>query len=78
MSHGDTILSLPDTYRIIGSTADVAVAAYQVNGKGIYGIQFHPEVYHTTDGKLILKNFVDDICGCSHGLDSGFIRRSNG
>lgn len=65
MSHGDTILSLPDNYRIIGSTADVAIAAYHVEGTKVYGIQFHPEVYHTTEGKLILKNFVDDICGCS-------------
>ncbi|MGF1585889.1 MAG: glutamine-hydrolyzing GMP synthase [Bacteroidales bacterium] len=65
MSHGDTILGLPDNYRIIGSTADVAIAAYQVERENIFGIQFHPEVYHTTEGKLILKNFVDDICGCS-------------
>lgn len=65
MSHGDTILSLPADYKIIGSTTDVAVAAYQVTGKKIYGIQFHPEVYHTTEGKLILKNFVDDICSCN-------------
>jgi GMP synthase (glutamine-hydrolysing) len=65
MSHGDTILDLPDNYRTIGSTADVAIAAYQVESEKIYGIQFHPEVYHTTEGKLILKNFVDDICGCS-------------
>jgi GMP synthase (glutamine-hydrolysing) len=65
MSHGDTILGLPENYRIIGSTADVAIAAYQVERENIFGIQFHPEVYHTTEGKLILKNFVDDICGCS-------------
>lgn len=65
MSHGDTILGLPDNYRIIGSTADVAIAAYQVEKENIFGIQFHPEVYHTTEGKLILKNFVDDICRCS-------------
>jgi GMP synthase (glutamine-hydrolysing) len=64
MSHGDTIQKLPPDYRIIGSTTDVPVAAYQVKGESIYGIQFHPEVYHTTEGKLILKNFVDDICGC--------------
>ncbi len=64
MSHGDTILKLPDKYRIIGSTADVPVAAYEVEGENVYGIQFHPEVYHTTEGKMILKNFVDDICDC--------------
>lgn len=65
MSHGDTILSLPDSYSVIGRTADVAIAAFRVKNKKIFGIQFHPEVYHTTEGKLILKNFVDDICGCS-------------
>lgn len=65
MSHGDTILRLPNSYKIIGRTADVAIAAYQVSDEKIYGIQFHPEVYHTDEGKLILKNFVDDICGCS-------------
>ncbi len=65
MSHGDTILSLPDNFRVIGRTADVALAAYQAEGEKTFGIQFHPEVYHTTDGKLMLKNFVDDICGCT-------------
>ncbi len=65
MSHGDTILSLPENYHVIGRTDDIAVAAYQVKDEKIFGIQFHPEVYHTTEGKLILKNFVDDICGCS-------------
>ncbi len=64
MSHGDSIQKLPGNYRVIGGTADVPVAAYQVEGEQIYGIQFHPEVSHTTEGKLILKNFVDDICGC--------------
>jgi GMP synthase (glutamine-hydrolysing) len=65
MSHGDTILRLPENYNVIGRTADVAIAAYQVRDQNTFGIQFHPEVYHTTEGKLILKNFVDDICGCS-------------
>ncbi len=65
MSHGDTIFSLPSKFRVIGSTTDVDVAAYQVDDEKIYGIQFHPEVYHTNEGKLILKNFVDDICGCN-------------
>ncbi len=65
MSHGDTILKLPENYRVIGSTGDIPVAAYQIEGEQVYGIQFHPEVYHTIEGKLILKNFVDDICGCN-------------
>lgn len=64
MSHGDTITNLPDNYRVIGSTDDVRVGAFQVNDRDIYGIQFHPEVYHTTEGKQLLKNFVLSICGC--------------
>jgi GMP synthase (glutamine-hydrolysing) len=65
MSHADTIFRLPENYTVIGKTADVDIAAFRDTGKPVYGIQFHPEVYHTTDGKLILKNFIDDICGCS-------------
>ena len=65
MSHGDTILSLPDNYEIIASTSDVAVAAYHIVGEETFGIQFHPEVYHSTDGKAMLKNFLVDICHCS-------------
>ncbi len=64
MSHGDTILSLPDDYRVIASTSDVEVAGYQVADKPVFGIQFHPEVYHSTEGMVLLKNFVVDICGC--------------
>jgi len=64
MSHGDTIVSIPANYRIIGSTEDVKVGAFKINGEETYGLQFHPEVYHTTEGKSILSNFVVDICGC--------------
>ncbi len=65
MSHGDTIMKLPEHYRIIGSTGGIKVGAFQVNGESTYGLQFHPEVYHTTEGKQILKNFLVDVCGCS-------------
>ena len=65
MSHGDSIESIPPHFRIIGSTADVNVGAFQVGNQQTYGIQFHPEVYHTNDGMAILRNFVVDICGCS-------------
>ncbi len=65
MSHGDTITKIPQNFSIIGSTADVHVAAYQVENEQTWGIQFHPEVYHSTEGAQILKNFVCDICGCS-------------
>ncbi|WP_462317277.1 glutamine-hydrolyzing GMP synthase [Marinilabilia sp.] len=65
MSHGDTIMKLPEDFRIIGSTSDVEVAAYKVENETTFGIQFHPEVYHTTQGLQILNNFVVDVCGCS-------------
>lgn len=64
MSHGDTIERLPENYKVIASTADVNNAAYQIEGEQTYAIQFHPEVYHTTEGTQILQNFVVDICGC--------------
>lgn len=65
MSHGDTIKVLPEGYEIICSTADVEVAGYHIKGEQTFAIQFHPEVYHSTDGTALLKNFVVDICGCS-------------
>lgn len=64
MSHGDTITRLPDNYHIIGSTENVKAAAYHIEGEQTWGIQFHPEVYHSTDGTKILSNFVLGICGC--------------
>ncbi len=64
MSHGDTISSLPDSFQIIASTQDVKIAAFQLKNSASYGIQFHPEVYHSTEGKTLLKNFVVSICGC--------------
>ncbi|MCM1293325.1 MAG: glutamine-hydrolyzing GMP synthase [Bacteroides sp.] len=63
MSHGDTITSLPDNFKIIASTDKVPVAAYQISGEPVWGVQFHPEVYHTKCGMQLLKNFVVDICG---------------
>jgi GMP synthase (glutamine-hydrolysing) len=65
MSHGDTISTLPSNFQIIGSTVDVKVGAYKIKGENTFGIQFHPEVYHTTEGKTVLKNFVVDVCGCA-------------
>lgn len=64
MSHGDTILSVPDNFLIITRTTDVPVAGFKVENEKTYGIQFHPEVYHTTEGEILLKNFVVRICGC--------------
>jgi GMP synthase (glutamine-hydrolysing) len=65
MSHGDTIAKIPEGYEIIGSTTDVKAGAYHIKDEKTWGIQFHPEVYHTTEGTQILKNFVTGICGCT-------------
>ena len=70
MSHGDTIAQVPDNFKIIGSTESVKVAAFQIDGEPTYGIQFHPEVTHSTEGKTILQNFVVDICGCGQSWTS--------
>ena len=64
MSHGDTIKSLPKDFKKIASTEDVEFAAYAVENESTYGIQFHPEVYHSLDGKTIIQNFVVNISGC--------------
>jgi GMP synthase (glutamine-hydrolysing) len=71
MSHGDTILRLPENYRVIASTATVQVAGFKIEDEPTYGIQFHPEVYHSTEGTQLLKNFVTDICGCSQNWTPG-------
>ncbi len=65
MSHGDTIASVPTGYEVIASTPSVAVAAYKMKDKEVYGIQFHPEVTHSLEGKTVLRNFVVHICGCA-------------
>ncbi|RKD89704.1 glutamine-hydrolyzing GMP synthase [Mangrovibacterium diazotrophicum] len=64
MSHGDTIERLPENYKVIASTGDVKNAAYKIGGEDTWAIQFHPEVYHTTEGTQLLKNFAVGICGC--------------
>jgi len=61
MSHGDTIVALPKNFKKIASTGDVENAAFKIDGENTYAIQFHPEVYHTTDGKLLLENFLVNI-----------------
>lgn len=64
MSHADTITNLTPEFEVIASTSSVYVTAFKKKEKDIYGIQFHPEVTHTTDGKTLLRNFVVHICGC--------------
>lgn len=63
MSHGDTITAIPKDYRVIGSTADVKFAAFAGTTNPVWCVQFHPEVYHSTQGTQLLRNFVVDICG---------------
>jgi len=65
MSHADTIKKLPANFIVTASTADVEFAGYQIEGEQTFGIQFHPEVYHSLEGTLLLKNFLVDVCGCS-------------
>ena len=64
MSHGDTISRLPDGAKVIASTDSVANAAYSFEDEQTYAVQFHPEVFHTTEGSKILGNFAFRICGC--------------
>lgn len=62
MSHGDTITSVPAEFTTVASTDSVKNAAYKIEGEPTWGVQFHPEVYHSTDGVKLLSNFVKDIC----------------
>jgi len=71
MSHGDTILKVPNNFKITTSTNNVEVAGFKIDGENTYGIQFHPEVYHTTEGTKLLKNFLVDICGCTQRWTPG-------
>ena len=64
MSHGDTITMIPSNFKTIASTNEVEIAAYQLEGEKVWGVQFHPEVFHSEDGTQLLRNFVVDICGC--------------
>ena len=63
MSHGDTITALPEGFRCIASTDKVKFAAYQADNEQLWGVQFHPEAFHSEQGTLLLKNFAVDICG---------------
>jgi len=82
MSHGDTITAIPEDFQVIGSTKDVRNAAFYSpspsgragNGSPIFAVQFHPEVFHTVQGSLLLKNFVVDICGsCQEWSAASFV-----
>ena len=65
MSHGDSLKSMPDGFEKIAHSENSPFCAIRNKSKNIYGIQFHPEVHHSIEGKLILNNFVRNICGCN-------------
>jgi GMP synthase (glutamine-hydrolysing) len=65
MSHSDYIIDMPEGYKVIASTDDIDNAAFKIEGEETYAIQFHPEVYHTTDGTRLLENFLVHIAGLS-------------
>ena len=71
MSHGDTIVELPKNFKKIASTNAVENAAFKIEKEDTYAIQFHPEVYHTTDGKQVLKNFLVGIANVAQNWTSG-------
>ena len=77
MSHADTIFKLPPSTRRIASTKDVENAAFQFIGENTFGIQFHPEVYHSSDGKILLKNFLVNIANInSNWTASSFVDKT--
>ncbi|CAN5279280.1 glutamine-hydrolyzing GMP synthase [soil metagenome] len=71
MSHADTITKLPPGFKTIASTTDVQFAGYNIEGEETWGIQFHPEVYHSTEGAALLKNFIVGICRCKQDWTPG-------
>ncbi|MBE9541409.1 MAG: glutamine-hydrolyzing GMP synthase [Proteobacteria bacterium] len=64
MSHGDSTSNLPEGFKVTASTENTKIAAVENSQKKLYGLQFHPEVIHTPEGKKMLKNFLFSICGC--------------
>lgn len=66
MSHSDSISELPQGFEILATTTSIPVAAFKKTDstQPLYGLQFHPEVYHSTEGKTIIRNFLVDVCGC--------------
>lgn len=69
MSHADTILELPKGFELLATTESIPIAAFRKSLNGaqdfpLYGLQFHPEVYHSIEGKKILHNFLVNVCGC--------------
>ncbi|MCX8171703.1 MAG: glutamine-hydrolyzing GMP synthase [Candidatus Bathyarchaeota archaeon] len=77
MSHSDAVYDLPKEYEVLAYTENCPIAAFKHKSKPIFGVQWHPEVIHTENGMLILKNFIFNICGCRQNWEMGdFIRRA--
>lgn len=77
MSHGDTVLSLPTDFQVLAHTENDPISAFRHRKKHIYGIQWHPEVVHTSKGQQLFKNFIFDICGCkATWTPENFIKKS--
>ncbi|ANB01054.1 glutamine-hydrolyzing GMP synthase [Ectothiorhodospira sp. BSL-9] len=73
MSHGDRVTQMPDGFKLMASTEAAPIAGMADEARGFYGVQFHPEVTHTTQGQRILSRFVHDICGCENLWTAGNI-----
>lgn len=79
MSHSDTIKELPEQFTMLAATESIPVAAYKANKypNPVFGIQFHPEVTHSTEGRQVIKNFVVDVCGCQQSFTpAAFVEES--
>jgi GMP synthase (glutamine-hydrolysing) len=77
MSHGDTITQLPEQFELLASTGNIPVAAYKLKNRAVYGIQFHPEVTHSLQGKQLLENFVLHIANCQQDWSpASFVEQS--
>lgn len=79
MSHSDSVKELPAGFQLLATTKSIPVAAYKASGypNPVYGIQFHPEVTHSTEGRQIIKNFVVDVCGCDQSFTpAAFVEES--
>jgi len=80
MSHSDSITQLPANFELLADTESIPVAAFrkkQDNGNSLHGFQFHPEVYHSTEGKKMIENFLVGICGCQQNwTPSSFVQET--
>ena len=74
MSHGDQVNSIAGDFLPLAATDTCTFAAVKHRSRPLYGVQFHPEVTHTTDGKTMLANFVTNVCGCTRHVAAGRFR----